>query len=300
MNAAAAQRGIRTALLAGLLWGVVCPGVAQVGDAPAQRPGEDPEVSRMLVQALKTDDPEAKLKIYEKILDRDPGNADARSGYEKARGGVEQKRATDQERKKKADEERGKQAHGRSALMAAEQAFIRRDIGGARAKFNEARSLGASGPDVIRIERLIVGAESRGGLQRTLGLGAGGVVLAGLCLWIVSLFRKGKPYVELAGASGRGRRYPIDKDVLTVGAVAEYQGEPIDVVVVDHEKVISRLHCAIHKKGRDFYVVDYSSNGTRLDGREIPKKLLIPLKRGARIHLGGDCTLKFGFERRSR
>jgi pSer/pThr/pTyr-binding forkhead associated (FHA) protein len=126
-------------------------------------------------------------------------------------------------------------------------------------------------------------------------------VLAGLILWIVSFFRRGQAYLELAPADGsRGRRYPVDKDVLTVGAVTEWQGDPIDIVAPDPEKLISRLHCAIHRKGRDYYVVDHSSNGTLLDGRMIPRRLLIPLKRGSRIQLGSDFTLKFGFERRKK
>jgi hypothetical protein len=301
MSAATATRRVfRGALLAGLLWAVVSPAAAQVGETSPPRSGEDPEISRMHVQAVETNDPDQKAKIYKKILDKDPGNAVALQGYKEALAGVEQKRTTERERSQKDKEKRDSQSRGRAALVAAETAFLRRDIGGARAKLNEARSLGQSGPDLIRVERLISAAESRGSLTRNLGLGAGGVVLVGLILWLVSLFRKGQPYIELVAESGRGRRYPIDKDVLTVGAVAEYQGDPVDVVVPDPEKVISRLHCAIHRKGRDFYVVDYSSNGTRLDGREIPKRLLIPLKGGTRIHVGGDCTLKFGFERRKR
>lgn len=300
-TAAAIERVCRGGLLTGLLWAVLSAASGQTGDPPAPpRSGEDPEISRMLVQALKADDPDQKLKIYDQILAKDPSNADARNGYERARTAADQKRVSEQERRKKTEEDRGRQTRGRAALNAAETAFLRRDIGGARARLNEARSLGQSGPDLIRIERLIAGAESRTSVTRNLGMGAGGVVLAGLILWLARLIRKGQPYVELVGAPGRGRRYAIEKDVLTVGAVAEYQGDPIDVVVPDPEKVISRLHCAIHRKGRDFYVVDHSSNGTRLDGREIPKRLLIPLKRGAHIHIGGDYTLKFGFERRKR
>jgi hypothetical protein len=254
----------------------------------------------MLLKALKTDDPDAKLAIYDEILKIEP-NADARAGYKEAKAAADQKHAAAAAEAQKQNDKRVAEIRGKAALKAAEQALIARDFMGARAKLNEAKSLGQTGPDFLRIERLVSAAESKATMWRYSALGAAGVVLLGAALWMVSLFRKGQPYVEtLTGAAGR-RRYPIEKDVLTIGALAQKGEEKNDIVVTDPEKTVSRFHCEIHRKGRNFYLVDCrSANGTRLDGRLIPAGRLVPVKRGARIQLGASCTLKFGFERRKR
>jgi|ERR1017187_5434964 hypothetical protein len=289
-------------ILLGLaLLGVVDVTRAQVVEQPPVRVGEDPEISKMLVQALKSEDPQEKLKIYEKILEKDPANSDARREYKEAKFAVDQKNAAAAQETRKKKEEIETKSRGRAALRAAESALLTGDFLGARQKLNEAKSLGQSGPDVLRIERYIGNAEGAGTLRRYAVLGGAGVLLLGLLLWMVSLFRRGQPYVEILTGSARGQRYPVEKDVLTIGALAQKGEEKNDVVVSDREKTISRFHCEVHRKGKSCYVVDcQSANGTRLDGRSIPPGRLIPLKRGAHIQLGASCTLKFGFERRKK
>jgi FHA domain len=289
-------------LVALVLLGGGCVARAQVADQPAAvRAGEDPEISRLHLDALKTEDPEEKLKIYDKILAKDPANVEARQGFKDAKVAAGQKRAALAEKAKNDEKQRADQARGRTALRAAESALYTGDIFGARQKLNEAKSFGQSGPDVLRIERIIANDEWKSKAGRFAGFGVGGVLFVGLLLWMVSLFRKGQPYVEVLTGTARGRRFPVEKDVLTIGALAQKGEEKNDVVVSDPEKTISRFHCEVHRKGKSFYVVDCkSANGTRLDGRAIPAGRLIPLKRGAHIQLGASCTLKFGFERRKR
>lgn len=302
MRRAHIARLVGGAILLGLaLLGDVCVGRAQVAELPAARAGEDPEISKMLVQALKTQDPQEKLKIYEKILEKDPANIEARREYKEAKGAVDQKNAAAAEQAKKEASKRSDESRGRIALRAAESAFLTGDLLGARQKLTEAKSLGQSGPDVMRIERFIGNNELKGTRGLYALLGGAGLLLLGLLLWMVLLFRKGQPYVEILTGSARGRRYPIEKEVLTIGALAQKGEEKNDVVVSDPEKTISRFHCEVHRKGKSFYLVDcQSANGTRLDGRAIPPGRLIPLKRGAHIQLGASCTLKFGFERRKK
>lgn len=253
----------------------------------------------MLLQALKTDDPEEQLKIYEKVVEKDPTNTEARNGYREARTAVEKKKAAEAEDARQRRSLMENQARGQSALRLAEEAALAGNLGVARQRLNEARSLGQAGPEVLRVDRIIGRAESVARIRRTVGFGSAGLVLAGILAWVVSLFTRRQPYIELLTGAARGRRYPVDKEVLTIGAVAQRGEESNDVVISDPEKTVSRFHCEIHRKGRRYYVVDCrSANGTLVDGRAIPPGRLWSIGRGSRIQLGTSCTLKFGFERR--
>ncbi|MEO8367756.1 MAG: FHA domain-containing protein [Candidatus Solibacter sp.] len=292
--------GMATGVILLALLGCAIVARAQVADPV--RAAADLEVARMLNDALQSEDPAVKLRIYEKILkEKDPLNTEARAGFKEAKVAVDQKKAVEAEKERDAEKKRADKERGRMALRAAESMYLTGDFLGARQKFNEAMSLGQSGPNVQRVGGLISSAESGSKMRLYALSGGAAVVILGLVWWIVSLFRKGQPYVEILTGAARGRRFAIENDVLTVGALAQKGEEKNDVVVSDAEKTISRFHCEVHRKGKRFYLVDcQSANGTRLDGRTIPAGRLIPLKRGARIQLGASCTLKFGFERRKR
>jgi hypothetical protein len=253
----------------------------------------------MLVQAIKTDDPEQKLKIYEKIVEKDPGNSEARLGLKEARTAVAQKRAADADQARKQNDKRATEARGRTALAAAESALFVGNLSLARQKLNEAKTLGQSGSKVNDVERYITVAESRLTFRRYLFFGGAGAAVLAVIVWIVSFISKRQPYIEILSGPARGRRYPVEKDVITIGAVEQQGQDKNDIVVSDPEKTVSRLHCELHRKGEKFYVLDCdSSNGTRIDGRPVLPGRLFPLKRGSRIQLGMSCELKFGMERR--
>src|ERR1017187_8187178 len=88
---------------------------AQVAEQPPARVAEDPEISRWHVEALKTGDPEEKLRIYDKILARDPANTDARLGYKEAKVAVDDKRKADAEKAKTGEKQRNEQVRGRTS-----------------------------------------------------------------------------------------------------------------------------------------------------------------------------------------
>jgi hypothetical protein len=273
----------------------VCPAFQAVETAP----GQDPEVAKMVVQALKAEDPEQKLKLYDKILEKEPGNPHALAGYKEAKAAVDVKHAAAQEEQKKAAQTRMDKGRGEAAFNGAAAAFSGGRIAEARSKLNLAKSLGYSNPKLAEFERVVAAAEARGNFYRYLSLGGAGVLITAVTVWILSLFRKRRPYLEVLSGSTHGRRYPIDKDVVTIGAVAQKGDDKNDIVLSDPDKTVSRFHCEIHRKGKKMYVVDcHSANGTRLDGRPLPPGRLIPLPRGARIQLGMSCSLKFGYERR--
>jgi hypothetical protein len=307
MGKAHSARLVSGAVLLGLaLAAGVCAARAQATEQPAARAVEDPEVTRMLDQAVKTDDPEIKRKIYcDEILEKDQASAEhraeARQGCKEAMAAVAQKRVAAEEEKRKKDKKREDDARGRAALSAARSAYYSSppNLSLALQKLNAAKSLGQSGPDLDSLEKDLGQRIWRRTLGRAVGFGCGMAALTGLILWIVFLFRKKQPYIEVLTGPDRGRRHPIEKDIVTIGALAQKGEEKNDIVVSDREKTISRFHCEIHRKGRKVYLVDCNSaNGTRLDGRAIPPGRLVPLKRGARIRLGADCELKFGLERR--
>ena len=73
--------------------------------------------------------------------------------------------------------------------------------------------------------------------------------------------------LELTRGFEEGRLYPIDKDLVRIGAVAQNGAQKNDIVIQDMEHSISRFHCEVARKNGQLYVTDLkSSNGTRLNG----------------------------------
>src|SRR5581483_4658913 len=228
-----------------------------------------------------------------------PGNTEARAGYKETKALTDQKHAAAEEDRKKSDQKRQDQSKGRTAFAGAGAAFSAGDLIEARRKLSLARSLGYSDPRMNEFERVLAQAESRANFYRYLRFGGLGAVLAAAAAWIGTLFRKREPCLEVLTGGSRGRRYRIEKDVTTIGALAQKGDEKNDIVLSDSEKTVSRFHCEIHRKSSKLYIVDCNSaNGTRVDGRAIPPGRLVALSRGARIQLGVSCALKFNYERR--
>jgi two-component system, cell cycle response regulator len=80
-----------------------------------------------------------------------------------------------------------------------------------------------------------------------------------------------------------GKRYVLDRDMLTVGRGQE------NVLVLDNDSV-SRRHCRIEKRNASWYVVDLdSTNGTYVND-ELVKEY--QLRRGDQVKIG-DTIVKY-------
>jgi hypothetical protein len=117
------------------------------------------------------------------------------------------------------------------------------------------------------------------------GLAAGLYLFPASRQWIFSKLGN-KPKWVLEGIEGpcRGQVFPLDKNEMIIGS----QGPPYgaaDIVIVDPQNKISRRHCMIMQNGKQFYLVDESTNGVKINGHQVLKGALVEFRSGDRISL---------------
>ncbi len=135
-------------------------------------------------------------------------------------------------------------------------------------------------------------------------LGLGGLASVLLLLSRKGFFRsrrgprkKSVGAVQVVEGIGRGLSRTIDQDVFTIGASAtDRDGKPLDLVLSDSGSLISRHHCTIRRRKGQFVLIDHSTNGTMLDGREAAGDFYYPLKNNSRIEVAGVSRLTFIYE----
>lgn len=103
---------------------------------------------------------------------------------------------------------------------------------------------------------------------------------------------KGPPQWVLVGigGAGQGQTFPLDKPEIAIGSQGRPHG-PADIEICDAERKISRRHCSIMQNGKQFYVIDESTNGTKVNDREITKGALTEIHQGDRISLADEAVL---------
>ncbi|MGH9900900.1 MAG: FHA domain-containing protein [Pyrinomonadaceae bacterium] len=109
---------------------------------------------------------------------------------------------------------------------------------------------------------------------------------------VAALSPKSQRWV-LEGVEGacRGQVFPLEKGEIIIGSKAPPEGIA-DIVVYDTMRKISRRHCTIMQNGKQFYLVDDSTNGTKLNDREIPRGVTVEFRQGDRISLADEAVLQ--------
>lgn len=285
----------------------VAPAVAGGGQPAIQFPPPDPnkpKVQQLMAQALATNDPGQQVQLYTQILLLDPNNQVAFNGRQQAQQKIDEARAKQQQEEQQVEQanqsEAEKQAKGESAKQQAETAFLNGDLKTAQTQIAVADSLLSQSPEVQQLRSRIDAAVQARERMRYLGAGAGAVALLGIVVLLIRSRGKKEAFIEVVDGLDKGKRYTLDQDVVHIGAVAEDGGNKNEIVVRDAERMISRFHCEIHKhKGKYFLIDCGSANGTSVDEEPARKGKPVPLRSGARVELGGTCTLRLGFERKS-
>ena len=178
---------------------------------------------------------------------------------------------------------------------------MRGDIDTALLEIEKAKAVAPNDPEVQRMDRLIQDRVSSRHRMTYIAIGVGIVLLIGLIAFLVIRMRRRDPYVEIVSGQQKGKFIPIDGKLLKIGAVEEDGGDKNDLAVPDIERMISRFHCEIHRRGRKLFLIDVgSANGTFVERKQIEPGKPIPLKSGSRIDLAGTCALRVGYERRKK
>jgi hypothetical protein len=281
---------------------LVAPAMQQMAAGQARDEARQAQVSKLMQEALKTDQPETQKDLYEKILALDPGNVNAATGYKEAQQKIEQTRAqkqkeTEEGAKQKQTEEQ-KAATLAQSLEDGQAAFLVGNIAAAQGHLAIAQRIAPNNPQVQSLKQRVDAAAQQRDRVKYLLLGGGVLVL--LSGGGLLLFTRGKkdPFVEVIEGLQKGDKFALDQEIVHIGAVAQDGGSKNDIVLQDVERMISRFHCEIHvKQGKLFLIDCNSSNGTKLDGRRVAPGTPVRLKSGSRVELGGTCALRVGFEK---
>jgi predicted component of type VI protein secretion system len=242
------------------------------------------------------------MDLYDQVIKIDPSNGAAIQGYKEAQQKLEQQQAqqTQQQEASQVQEQKQSEADQQlhSSLASAEASFLHGHMRDADTSLRIAERIAPSNPLVNDLRSRISVANS---LRRRLYFTGGAVGMAALFGGFFLFFRRRKssrhPVLEVLQGLDQGRKYPLDRDVVRIGAVVQDGGQKNDIVVRDIEHLISRFHCELIRKDGQILLKDMnSSNGTKVNGVSISPGRPIPLRKGARIDLGGTVVLRLGYE----
>ena len=105
---------------------------------------------------------------------------------------------------------------------------------------------------------------------------------------------KQKVLLKVVDGVGRGKLYTMDGDVLRIGAAhSDKPEEHNDVVISDSEAAVSRFHCSIIRRGKDYFLVDSSLNGTEVNDKPLDRGEHHRLNDGDEFTLAAVSRLKF-------
>ncbi len=260
----------------------------------------------LMSQALGTNDPQQQMGLYSQVVAIDPSNAAAVQGFKDAQAKVqaqqqtEQKQVTEQTNQQQSEVTRSQQSA--NSLRSSESSFLSGHLSDASRALAVAERLTPENPLVRDLRTRINSASMLRSRLYMLGGGAGLLGMAGLlAYWLRRRRQSRHPVLEVTRGLDTGHRYPLDRDRISIGAVAQDAGKKNDIVVRDVEHAISRFHCEIERRDGQMYLTDLrSSNGTSIDGKMMEPNAPALLRKGAKIDLGGSVELEFSYDRRDK
>jgi hypothetical protein len=271
----------------------------------AVREVKQEEEAELMAKALASQDPEEQARLYTQILLINPNNTVAFQGRKEALEKIEKQKAEEAQRQietaQKVEESLAVERTRRESLKKSEDAFLAGNAEAAERYLAPGKKVAPNDPEIQNLDALIQRELSAQRRTRYLFIAGGVVVVLAVVALLLIRLRNRDPYVEIIQGDGKGKRFAIEQDHIGIGAVAQDGAGKNDIVVRDVERMISRFHCEIHRRGRKLWLIDCeSANGTWVDRRQAPANQPIRLKSGAHIDLAGTCMLRVGYERRKK
>jgi hypothetical protein len=272
--------------------GLSAAGPNQSTPPPTEEIVRREEVQRLATELLATTDLDRQEELAKKILSIDAAQPLALKRLED----VQAKRSEVESRRR--DEQA--QAHQRAAAA--------RTLEEARREF--ASALAGRGTDALHRARVLVeeslklapGNVAARDLGATIDAQLRDSQLKKIAIWsagaavlfvgaVAGWLRWRSTRRELVVVTGqqRGRAFAVETERLTIGAVPDVN----DVVIEDPNRLISRQHCEITRRGRHFFITDLSTNRTLLNDRPLERNKPAPIRRGDQISLAGEVVLRF-------
>jgi hypothetical protein len=262
-------------------------------------------VAALTSQALATNDPQQQMSLYGQVIQIDPSNAAAIQGYKEAQGKVQAQQAAQQQAASaQAQEQQQQQTREQTTnrqLGKARTAFLNGHLAEASAALSVAERVSPGNPLVRELRSRISSAQAVRSRLYMLGSGAGLLALVGaFAVWRRRRKQQRFPVLEIVRGFDQGQTFPIDKDLVRIGAVPGNGAQKNDIVLHDVEHALSRFHCEVARRNGDLYITDLSSsNGTRVDGTPLRPGQPERLRKGSTISLANTIDLRFGYDRRA-
>jgi hypothetical protein len=280
--------------------GVTAPVIA-VNPEAQQEAENRKKTAKLMSDALKSTDPDEQMRLYDQVIQLDPTNSAAASGYKDAKEKIDRRTEENQKQTILQTQQQQNQSTSEVALHKAQIAFFAGDLTTADSQLALAERLTPSNPVVRELRQKLDTVRAQNSRLRYLFFGGGFLAFGGLSTLFCLRLRKKHGFLQVVSGMEKGRRYNLDQEVVRIGAVAQDGSEKNDIIVRDVEHMISRFHCEIHNNNGKFYLVDCNSaNGTQVDKKLVPPGEPQRLRRGARLDLAGTVALDFGMERRRK
>ncbi|MCU0648740.1 MAG: FHA domain-containing protein [Gemmatimonadaceae bacterium] len=106
----------------------------------------------------------------------------------------------------------------------------------------------------------------------------------------------GAAYLQVIDGVARGRLVTISGDVFRIGAqgaVSEADTDRNDLIISDSDAAVSRFHCSILRKKKDYFVTDSSRNGTKVNDQLLARGESRRLRDGDELSIAGVSVIKF-------
>jgi hypothetical protein len=260
-----------------------------------------------LIPAATVRDAEDRMERWKMVMLVDPAYLEARLGFEQAQKELDAARAREEAARTSRETLDRELTEKRDRLRMAERALYDRDLQGAEGILNDVLRQHPDDPRAASLMEMLRDARRAQQVRRRLIYGAAGLLALALLLsaWARRVYQKRKQeaptaperpraLIRIVDGVGRGKLVPITSDILRIGAADDAEnGDANDIVVSDEGATVSRFHCAIVRKGRDYLLLDSSLNGTRLNGRRLARGEHHVLRHGDEFVLARSSRLKF-------
>jgi hypothetical protein len=269
---------------------------------PATQPAEDPrrlqdeaKLKDLQRQENETQDLRRKERLLGEIIDlcitlgRDYASYQARLEAVKQQLAQAQQAREAEEQKARAAQQ--KIGENRQLQDRALGALAGGDLVAAGRAVEAALKLSPNDPQTLRLQQRIADM-GRQRLIRRVALGSlVGIAALGALFGLMKSVRKGGRVRQLEVVEGpqAGEVFRLDRETTSLGALAS----EADIVIADPYRKISRRHCDIARNGRHYFLVDCSTNGTYINGAQVPRGEPVLLRKGDTIGLAEDVALRF-------
>jgi hypothetical protein len=249
------------------------------------------------LEASRTGDRKRALKLYQQILQLNPDDLlalqESRTLEAKIAEDEAKAKATDLEQKERGAKERRLRELFSSIvddLAEAKRTGSGETLAKAERALADARKIAPSGtPQLDTFQQLLEQERTAQRLRFAEKWGLVGLlVVVAVITALLYFFRRSRVLLMTQG-SQPGQVFVLKKESTALGALAS----EVDWPIVDPLRKISRHHCDILRRGRHYFVVDRSMNGTFLNGQLLQADEPVLLRRGDLIGLSGEVTLLF-------